>query len=95
MSLSVRYFSTRPSPVRRSLGPLDKGTILISQSLVEELNDVLGRGKFNRYVTREERESFFESLIRESELVGTNEAVQACRDPKEASHDFDSTRNDP
>ncbi len=62
---------------------LDKGMILISQSLVEELSDVLGRDKFNRYVTREERESFFESLIRESELVEINEAVQACRDPKD------------
>jgi putative PIN family toxin of toxin-antitoxin system len=62
---------------------LDNGTILISQSLVEELNDVLGRDKFNRYVTRKERESFLESLIRESELVEITEAVQACRDPED------------
>ena len=62
---------------------LDNGTILISQSLVEELNDVLGRDKFNRYVAREERESFLESLIREFELVEIIEAVQACRDPKD------------
>lgn len=62
---------------------LEKGTILISQSQVHELNDVLGRDKFNRYVTREERESFLESLIRESDLVEINEVVQACRDPKD------------
>jgi predicted nucleic acid-binding protein len=29
---------------------LGAGTILISQSLVEELNNVLSRDKFNRYV---------------------------------------------
>ena len=34
-------------------------------------------------VTREERESFLESLIRESELVEITDEVQACRDPKE------------
>lgn len=61
---------------------LDKGTILISQSLVGEINDVLGRDKFNRYVTREERETFLESLIRESELVEITETIETCRDPK-------------
>lgn len=64
----------------RSLG---NGTILISRSLVEELNDVLARDKFNRYVTHQERESFLESLIRESELVEITEEVKACRDPKD------------
>jgi len=62
---------------------LDNGTILISQSLVEELNDVLGRDKFNRYVTLEERENFLEALIREAELVEIGETVAACRDPKD------------
>jgi len=60
---------------------LQHGTLLISQSLVEELNDVLGRDRFDRYVSREERERFLESLIRESELVEIVDAVRACRDP--------------
>lgn len=62
---------------------LDHGTILISHALVMELNDVLGRDKFKRYVTREEREDFLETLIRESELVEITDKVQACRDPKD------------
>ena len=62
---------------------LDDGTILISQALIEELKDVLGRDKFNRYVTLEERETFLESLVRESELVEITEKVQASRDPKD------------
>ena len=62
---------------------LDDGTILVSRSLVEELNDVLGRDKFDRYVTREERERFLESLISESELVEITESVQACGDPED------------
>lgn len=44
---------------------------------------MLKRDKFNRYVTREERESFLESLIRESELVQITERIQICRDPND------------
>jgi len=62
---------------------LDDGIILISQSLAEELDDVLGREKFNRYVTLEERERFLESLIGESELVEITDTVRACRDAKD------------
>lgn len=61
----------------------DRGRILISRGLIEELSDVLGRDKFNRYVTREERERFLETLIREAELVQITEAIRACRDPKD------------
>lgn len=62
---------------------LDHGTILISHSLIEELNDVLVRGKFDRYVSREDSDNFLEALIRESELVEISESVEACRDPKD------------
>jgi len=62
---------------------LEHGTILSSQSLFEELNDVLGRKKFDRYVSPEEREKFLGSLISESELVEITELIQACRDPND------------
>lgn len=58
-----------------------EGVILISEPLVEELNDVLGREKFRRYMTIDERERFLESLIHQSELVEIRELVRACRDP--------------
>lgn len=61
----------------------DVGIILISQSLVEELSDVLGRDKFDRYITREQRNRFLESLVLESELVEITERVEACRDSKD------------
>jgi putative PIN family toxin of toxin-antitoxin system len=62
---------------------LDDGIILMSQSLAEELDDVLAREKFDRYVTLEERERFLEGLIRESELVEITDTLLACRDPKD------------
>ncbi|MCG8448042.1 MAG: putative toxin-antitoxin system toxin component, PIN family [Pirellulales bacterium] len=70
-------------PGQAFIRSLDSGTILISTALIEELNDVLAREKFNSYVTGEERESFLESLIHESELVEITEVVKACRDPKD------------
>ena len=57
--------------------------ILVSGVLVGELSRVLGRDRFDRYVTREERDEFLESLIRESNLIEITEAVQVCRDPKD------------
>ena len=82
MSLSVLCFSI--PPFRRAFTrSLDDGTILTSLSVFEELNDVLGREKFDFYITLEERERFLESFIRESELVEITESVQACRDPKD------------
>jgi putative PIN family toxin of toxin-antitoxin system len=80
--ISAVLFNTSV-PGRAFARSLDDGTILTSLSVFEELNDVLGREKFDCYVTLEERERFLESLIRESELVEITESVQACRDPKD------------
>ncbi len=60
---------------------LDSGTILVSDSLVMELSRVLGRERFDQYVSLEERNEFLVSLIRESDLIEITESVQACRDP--------------
>ena len=62
---------------------MNHGTILVSGELVGELIRVLGRDRFDRYVTREERDEFIESLIRESDLIEITEAVQVCRDLKD------------
>ena len=44
---------------------------------------MLGRDKFNRYVSREERDRFIDSLVRESHVVDIVEPVRACRDPED------------
>jgi putative PIN family toxin of toxin-antitoxin system len=62
---------------------LANGEILLSLELLEELNEVLGRKKLNRYVTPEEREEFLEALIERAILVEIIENVQECRDPKD------------
>lgn len=62
---------------------LANGEVLLSIELIEELNEVLGRERFNRYVTSEAREEFLEALVERSVLVEIIENVQECRDPKD------------
>ena len=62
---------------------LANGEVLLSLELLEELNEVLGRERFNRYVTSEEREEFLGVLVERAVLVEITENVQECRDPKD------------
>ncbi len=70
-------------PGRAFIWALNHGTILVSGALLGELSRVLGRNRFDRYVTREERDEFLGALIRESDLIEITEVVQVCRDPKD------------
>ncbi|MBW4583385.1 MAG: putative toxin-antitoxin system toxin component, PIN family [Tildeniella nuda ZEHNDER 1965/U140] len=71
------------TPAKAFRYTLNHGEVLSSLELLEELSEVLGRGKFDRYVTSEEREEFLESLIERIVLIQPVETVQVCRDPKD------------
>ena len=43
---------------------------------MEELSDVLGREKFNRFITPEERDEFLETFVEQATLVEVIEKVQ-------------------
>lgn len=62
---------------------LDHGIILLSLPIVEELNDVLSRTKFDHYLLRDERERFLAALVMQAVLIEINEKVRVCRDPKD------------
>jgi putative PIN family toxin of toxin-antitoxin system len=62
---------------------LDHGEILLSPPTFAELAEVLGRKKFDRYLTRDEREQFLAILLREANVVEVTEKVRVCRDPKD------------
>lgn len=62
---------------------LRRGHVLCSAPVLEELSDVLGRRKFDRYVTPAEREEFLEAFIARATFVEPAEAISACRDPKD------------
>jgi uncharacterized protein len=58
-----------------------RGEILLSLTVAEELNDVLGREKFDRYITRDDRERFLAALIQTAKFIEVTEHIIACRDP--------------
>jgi predicted nucleic acid-binding protein len=62
---------------------LNHGEVLVSQETFTELSEVLGREKFDRYLTREEREQFLARFLREGTLVEITEEIRASRDWKD------------
>jgi putative PIN family toxin of toxin-antitoxin system len=69
---------------RRSLDRvLDRGKLLISAATVEELNEVIRRPRFDRYVQENYRLEFLAGMIREAELVKVRDVVSECRDPRD------------
>lgn len=61
----------------------NQGTILISDSIEEEVTKVLQRKKFDRYVSFELRANFLENFIIEALFIYVDQSIQACRDPKD------------
>lgn len=74
-----------PSSVpARAVGKgLREGTLLASRATLDELADVLGREKFDRYVSASRRREFLDRYGRLVEMVEIERPVRACRDPKD------------
>ncbi len=62
---------------------LARGELLVSRISVVELEEVLGRRKFDRYLSREEREEFLVKLVNAAFVVEITEQIRACRDAKD------------
>jgi uncharacterized protein len=68
-------------PGQAFFGALDRGVLVLSPQLAEQLRDVLSREKFDRYLDREDRERLLAGLIQDAEMLVPVEQIQACRDP--------------
>jgi len=64
---------------------ISRGTLLVSDRTIVELDEVLRRPKFNRYVSELQRLEFLAALLREAEVIEVDEVVTECRDPKDNS----------
>ncbi len=62
---------------------LTEGEILLSTALLNELNEVLSRDKFDKYLTRAERFRFLAALVKAAVLIEPEETIQECRDPRD------------
>ncbi len=61
----------------------ERGRLLISAATAAELDEVLRRPRFDKYVAEEKRLEFLATLIREAELIDVTEVATDCRDPKD------------
>jgi uncharacterized protein len=59
------------------------GGLLVSQSTIDELEEVLRRPKFNKYVSEQARLEFLAALVSEAEIVPITQNLAACRDAKD------------
>ena len=60
-----------------------QGRLLVSETTISELDEVLRRPKFDKYVQEKRRLEFLSSLVREAEVVDIVDVVTDCRDPKD------------
>ncbi len=72
--------STASRAVRRLM---DQSQPLVSENTLTELADALSRPKFDPYVSREDRQRFFELYARVAEWVTITTTIRQCRDPKD------------
>jgi predicted nucleic acid-binding protein len=75
-------------PAQAFFAALERGDILLSQATLTELEEVLGRSKFDRYITPDEREGFLQKFLDEGILGEIGEIIRECRDPKDDNCPF-------
>jgi putative PIN family toxin of toxin-antitoxin system len=59
------------------------GSVLLSPPTAKELQSVLTRPKFDRYVRLATRRRFLAALLRRAAFVETPDLLHACRDPRD------------
>jgi len=59
------------------------GIPLVSEETLAELSDVLARRKFDRYVSRGDRQQFLTLIGGIVRVVVITQRIKACRDPKD------------
>jgi putative PIN family toxin of toxin-antitoxin system len=59
------------------------GFTLYSEETLQEINQVLKRKKFDKYLTAKDKEEFIFKFVEKSELIIIKETINACRDAKD------------
>ena len=62
---------------------LKLGVILLSDAVFTELEMVIFRPKFDRYLTLTRRQEFLADLLETAFFIKINEQVEECRDPQD------------
>jgi putative PIN family toxin of toxin-antitoxin system len=80
----VSAFLFKNSPPRLALETAkNQGIIILSDTVIDELSNVLSRSKFDRYLAKSIRQELLETLVEASLLVQPSESIDECRDAKD------------
>ena len=60
-----------------------QGSLIASVDTLAEVNNVLKRPRFDRYLRRTLRDEFLHSLGQMAVTIEINQTIRACRDPKD------------
>ena len=60
-----------------------QGSLLVSNQTAAELDEVLRRPKFDKYVSESQRLEFLTALLRQAEVIEVLDVIMECRDPKD------------
>lgn len=70
-------------PRRAFDAAIASSTVLVSDDTIAELNAVLQRRRFDRFLSEAERFEFLAAYLRIAETVKSTAEVMVCRDPKD------------
>jgi uncharacterized protein len=59
------------------------GAVLVADTTLAELTEVIQRPRFDRYITIEDRIRFLSHFVSNATLVTVTEVITDCRDPKD------------
>jgi len=82
-TLISRLLLPHSLPAQAISKALQQGDLLVSDATLQELAEVVSRPKFNKYLSSEERLTFFTLLSRIAIRVEILRPVVACRDPND------------
>ena len=60
-----------------------QGIVLMSRPIWSEINKVLARPKFDKYISLQERQLFLLAFEQTVRFIEIQETINACRDPKD------------
>lgn len=82
-ALISRVLAPDSAPARAVSHAVRHGRLLASNATLEELAEVLGRAKFDPYLTLDERQQFMWLLTRIVEMPSITHRFNDCRDPSD------------
>jgi len=57
--------------------------LLVSEEMLVELDEVLCRPKFNKYISERQQLEFFAALVRKANIIQVSDVITDCRDKKD------------